>query len=443
MIFPVSCCLWNSDYSDEEPGVSSPPGAPQRTPQPSGIEACKSEDDLRAPSNKFFGNGLPCPGFLRKRIACGGRDEKEMSKRSRGRPRKSLFKVQGRISGLEGHAASSAPEKVRTGPPVPGSDATARWLNAVEISQAQNTPHSSLRSALGEALEGRLLHMEEQCPRDRHTELPDTTLSETQHLVAAMLRSGVPLSIKERCCRGVPPTKSSTSGADHRVLGSGRSTNVLLKLTAHYTFMAQFMQCCMLVEVQRTLLRLAEEFKPLWAPDRNIHDGSVKEGANNTDPTARACFESLMHSSNVHMQFVQIIVQNLHRQAEHGNASAPLGGQHAPCRLSEQLHSIMRQFQLHRHKDHFPLTTPESQRPEGISDELLQAFRDLSQLQLELNSVSAGQRAAEIPGDDGTQRLDNLHNCELINDVPTVPHNEASLEGRPDGLTSSQASSPE
>ncbi|KFG34268.1 hypothetical protein TGP89_243460 [Toxoplasma gondii p89] len=105
-------------------------------------------------------------------------------------------------------------------------------------------------------------------------------------------------------------------------------THALLQLTAHYSFMAQFMQCAMLFEVQQALLRVIASFRAQerrgraqsrLPPDnceqgekRSREDADESEGPG-TDSTMKACLQSLLESGTVHMQFVQLMAQQLRR----------------------------------------------------------------------------------------------------------------------------------
>ncbi|KEP65072.1 UNVERIFIED_CONTAM: hypothetical protein HHA_243460 [Hammondia hammondi] len=104
-------------------------------------------------------------------------------------------------------------------------------------------------------------------------------------------------------------------------------THALLQLTAHYSFMAQFMQCAMLFEVQQALLRVIATFRAQerrgpaqsrLSPanckqgEKRGEDADDSEGPG-TDPTMKACLQSLLESGTVHMQFVQLMAQQLRR----------------------------------------------------------------------------------------------------------------------------------
>ncbi|KAL8424830.1 hypothetical protein Efla_001635 [Eimeria flavescens] len=294
----------------ESSEMMSPLSGPRRAPQSLGKRAYKSEEGVCA--DPLLDESSPCEGFLRKRMACGDREEKDVSKRTRGRPRKPRLNLQEQMQ-MQAIEDAFGPEpsgEFASVDPEQSLDGSPRWLNGTEVSRpAKVRTVPPLESALSELLKGHICQMEDLCaPTDHGMQNAGADLSERQRLVAAALRADLPNPYPSGWCQETREQKCAASGPDARVLGVGKANNVL-KLATHYTFMAQFMQCCMLVEVQRTLLRLAEGFKPTSSGDRGFEKKTE-------DPTVQACVESLVESSNIHMRFVEVIVEQLRLQGE-------------------------------------------------------------------------------------------------------------------------------
>ncbi|PFH36474.1 hypothetical protein BESB_046660 [Besnoitia besnoiti] len=167
--------------------------------------------------------------------------------------------------------------------------------------------------------------------------------------------ASLPSAARVSCCGKTQAqqrqsSSASASGACVAALEALTSdTHALLQLTAHYSFMAQFMQCAMLFEVQQGLFRVINSLKAQErrragaleqlqgearaeeAPGAEYRDSAQggedvqmladQEGPGR-DPTIKACLQSLLESGAVHMQFVQLMAQQLRRHVSSRGAGA-------------------------------------------------------------------------------------------------------------------------
>ncbi|CDJ40759.1 hypothetical protein, conserved [Eimeria tenella] len=359
---------------DDEPGSVSPRGMSHRTHQQSTVDACKSEDDLHSPPDEIFSSALPTSGFVRKRVSHGVRVDKEVNKRSRGRPRKAPVKTQRASSEPEDASEASPTRHLQTGLSTPTSEAS-RWLPEAESLNFTDGCRALLHSAIGERSESSPLQPDdENCP-EGGAEMLDEITGEQRRLLASFMKTAPPI-VSTHDSFGLPATgKSATSSPELRLALGGKPSNNMLRLTTHYAFMAQFMQCCMLVEVQRSLLRIAEEFKTLWPSDKDLQESSFKPESS-MDPTTRACFDSLVRSTNVHMQFVQVIVKQLQRDSGNAPVSDASETGNAPFHLNEDFNTAMQQLQIQHMRDRLMFANKE-QAP-LVANEVIEALRDMA-----------------------------------------------------------------
>lgn len=128
------------------------------------------------------------------------------------------------------------------------------------------------------------------------------------------------LEALDRVNGGEAPERRSSNGGSSRsslLEALSADTHALLQLSAHYSFMAQFMQCAMLFEVQQALLRVVASMRAQERGERKTkqlwEDAQREKEGPGTDPTMKACLQSLLESGAVHMQFVQLMAQQLRR----------------------------------------------------------------------------------------------------------------------------------
>lgn len=369
------------DFADDEEVGSSPSRALNRRGQPSSMDTPMSEDESYSHPDHNSRNDLSYSGVAGRH--CGAYEvpeDKDMGRRTRGRPRKAH---QSRAFGHEDAAAILTKRTACTSSSAAGGGTGLRGqkMNGAPLSAHPDfglSPQSARRT-----FKNRLLSTDEQNPAEGCVELPETELKGSRRLLAALLRSSTQLPDEDCFDPTAPQGGAPPSDAGLRHLDRERMNSTLLKLAAHYTFMAQFMQCCMLVEVQRTLLRLAEELKPIWSSEKDFPESSPNQEAEGRDFTAQACFESLLRSSNIHMQFVQVIVQKLQSRAEQTRARDSAEERSAEPPVRVQFRAILEQLQLLREKGLSGSGNSEAQRAQDLAGEFLQALQALSHRELE------------------------------------------------------------
>lgn len=399
---PVKMCL-----SEDEPGSVSPRGTSKH--HLSSMDACKSEDDVHSPPDKVLGTGLTSSTFLRKRVPQTVRADRDVNKRSRGRPRKIPVKTQRTASEPEDASEASPTRHLHTGLSTPTSEAF-RWLPEAESSNYAEGCRSLFNSAVGEKLESSARQPEEDNNADGGTDLLEASINEQRRLLASFMSTAPPvISTHDSFC--LPATgKAATPAPELRLTLGGKPHNNMLMLTTHYAFMAQFMQCCMLVEVQRSLLRIAEEFKTLWPSNRGLRESSFQLEGGGMDPGARACFDSLVRSSNVHMQFVQVIVEQLQNQASGDPAPCASERQPTPFKLNEHFSATIQQLQIQHMRDRLMFASPE-QAP-AIASEVIEALRDMAEhVDQRPNAPAEGLQTARRADDGGPQSTPAVANC--------------------------------
>ncbi|CDJ31513.1 LOW QUALITY PROTEIN: uncharacterized protein EMH_0009300 [Eimeria mitis] len=370
---------------EDEPGSVSPRGTSKHAHHLSSMDACKSEDDVHSPPDKMLGAGLPSSAFLRKRVPQAARADRDANKRSRGRPRKIPVRVQRAASEPEDASEASPTRHLHTGLSTPTSEAF-RWLPEAESSNFAEGCRSPFHSAVGEK-ESSPLQPEEDNNAVGGTDMLETSINEQRRLLASFMSTAPPVtSTNDSFC--LPATgKTATSAPELRLALGGKPSNSMLMLTTHYAFMAQFMQCCMLVEVQRSLLRIAEKFKTVWPPNRDLRESSFQPDSGGMDAAARACFDSLVRSSNVHMQFVQVIVEQLQKPA----SGDP-------------------QLQIQHMRDRLMFASPE-QAP-AIASEVIEALRDMAQhTEHRPNGPAEGLEKTRRADDGGPQSMSFTASC--------------------------------
>ncbi|XP_026193601.1 uncharacterized protein LOC34622971 [Cyclospora cayetanensis] len=423
--------LTNKDLDlgeDDESGSLIPCGVAQRANQQSTLDRSKSEDE--SPSNTFFGSRLPSSGFVRKRMSCGGREEKDANKRCRGRPRKPSLKAQENSS--EAEAPSDPCVARHTCPSTPTSDATSRWLPEADPSPYRDA-RSSLQSPLGGTADSPPCHVDEEGAADGGAELLEASLKEHRRLVASMIKATPPVPGDDTFC--IPAEKASRSPTELRLALAGKQNNAMLKLTTHYAFMAQFMQCCMLVEVQRTLLKVAEDLKTAWPSDKE-RESPTKRAEGNMDPAARACFDSLVRSSNIHMQFVQLIVQQLQRHSADEPSASSSAEQQSNFNLSEHFSAIVQQLQLQRMRDHLIFAPADSAT--AVTSDVLGPLGGMPDIQA-YQGYGGEAEAAKTAGkahESCSMKTESVGDSTYLFDVPRVPSVDVPA-GRSDNLANS------
>ncbi|CDI86932.1 hypothetical protein, conserved [Eimeria praecox] len=393
---------------EDEPGSVSPRGTSKHAHHLSSMDACKSEDDVHSPPDKVLGSGLPTSAFLRKRVPQALRADRDVNKRSRGRPRKIPVKIHRAASEPEDASEASPTRHMHTGLSTPTSDAF-RWLPEADSSAYAEGCRSLLHSAIGEKVENSPLQPEEDNNVEGGNGLLEASISEQRRLLASFMRTAPPVvSTHDSFC--LPATgKAATPSPELRLALGGKPSNNMLMLTTHYAFMAQFMQCCMLVEVQRSLLRIAEEFKTLWPSNRDLRESSFQPGSGGMDPAARACFDSLVRSSNVHMQFVQVIVEQLQNQTSGAPVPCASERQPAPLKLNEHFSATMQQLQIQHMRDRLLFASPE-QAP-AIASEVIEALRDMAEhVEQRPNALPEGLETARRADDGGPQSTSTVAN---------------------------------
>lgn len=388
---------------EDEPASISPRGAGRH--HMSSMDACKSEDGVNSPPDKMLGTGVPSSAFLRKRVPQAVRADRDVNKRSRGRPRKVPVKIQRVASEAEDASEVSPTRHLHTGLSTPTSEAF-RWLPEAESSHYAEGCRSLFHSAVGDKVENTSVQPEEDNKADGGTDLLEASISEQRRLLASFMRTAPPVvSTHDSFC--LPATgKAATSAPELRLTLGGKPSNSMLMLSTHYAFMAQFMQCCMLVEVQRSLLKIAEEFKTLWPSDRDLRESSFQPESGGMDPAARACFDSLVRSSNVHMQFVQVIVEQLQNQASADSMPCASERQPTPFKLNEHFSATIQQLQIQHMRDRLMFASPE-QAP-AIASEVIEALRDMAvHVEQRPTAPAEGLETARRADDGGPQtRLD-------------------------------------
>ncbi|CDJ53569.1 hypothetical protein, conserved [Eimeria brunetti] len=360
---------------EDEPGSVSPRGASKHTHHLSSMDACKSEDDAHSPPDKMLGTSLTSSAFLRKRVSQAVRAERDVNKRSRGRPRKMPVRIQRVASEPEDVSEASPNRHLHTGLSTPTSEAF-RWLPEAESSNYTEGGRSLFHPPGGENAENSSLQPEEDNGADGGNAMLEASINDQRRLLASLMRTAPPVtSTHDSFC--LPATeKAATPAPELRLALGGKPSNNMLMLTTHYAFMAQFMQCCMLVEVQRSLLRIAEEFKTLWPSNRDLRESSFQLESGGMDPAARACFDSLARSSNVHMQFVQVIVEQLQNQTSNDPVACASKRQPAHFKLNEHFSATIQQLQIQHMRDRLMFASPE-QAP-IIASEIIEALRDMA-----------------------------------------------------------------
>lgn len=361
------------------------------------MDTSKSEDELYGYSDHISKKELSYSGVAGlHRGASEVQEDKDMVRRNRGRPRKAH---QARAFGHEDAAAISPKRTACTSSPAPGGHAGLRGqkMNGVPLSAHSEfglSPQSTKRT-----LKNRYLSTDEQNPTTGGIELPETELKGSRRLLAALLGTNGQLPGEDCFGAPAPEGRASPSDAELRHFDRGRMNSTLLKLAAHYTFMAQFMQCCMLMEVQRTLLRLAEELKPICFIGKEPSEGLLNQEPEERDFTAQACFDSLVRSSNIHMQFVQVIVQKLQSRAEQTKARDFAEERSEPA-MRVQFRAILEQLQLLRRKGSPGLGNSETQRAQDLAGEFLQTLQALSPRELEgCMKVEPDERVSQCASD--------------------------------------------
>lgn len=369
----------------------------------SSMDACKSEDGVNSPPDKMLGTGVPSSAFLRKRVPQAVRADRDVNKRSRGRPRKVPVKIQRVASEAEDASEVSPTRHLHTGLSTPTSEAF-RWLPEAESSHYAEGCRSLFHSAVGDKVENTSVQPEEDNKADGGTDLLEASISEQRRLLASFMRTAPPVvSTHDSFC--LPATgKAATSAPELRLTLGGKPSNSMLMLSTHYAFMAQFMQCCMLVEVQRSLLKIAEEFKTLWPSDRDLRESSFQPESGGMDPAARACFDSLVRSSNVHMQFVQVIVEQLQNQASADSMPCASERQPTPFKLNEHFSATIQQLQIQHMRDRLMFASPE-QAP-AIASEVIEALRDMAvHVEQRPTAPAEGLETARRADDGGPQSM--------------------------------------
>ncbi|KAL8272986.1 hypothetical protein Esti_003039 [Eimeria stiedai] len=356
------------DLGEDEPlEAPSVLDADRHSSQAVGARACQSDEDQYP--NSFLGSALPCPGYSRKRSGCVGGEDKELSKRRRGRPRNASLKAERHSSGL---AEAGNIDSAEPGDAASKGEAPSRWMNGTEAFSHVKIESEPLLTAIsgGYALGSQACLMEGQSVLNQAAQNLSAQSSCSQGLGSASQRSSAPTSGQDWSDSGGGAFANSLAlGVDNRVFGGGKNNGGMLKLAAHYTFMAQFMQCCMLVEVQRTLLRLAKEFKPSFPAEREFSQVCPEREVKKVDPTAQACLDSLVQSSNTHLEFVQVIVRQLCLQGDLGDSAASPEKQHSPSKEDDEFLSFMRQLRLLCQKSISSLTASGSHYPASSNDD--------------------------------------------------------------------------
>ncbi|KAL8448575.1 hypothetical protein Emag_003890 [Eimeria magna] len=357
------------DIGEDEPlEAPSVPDTARRASEAPGARACQSEEELY--SNSFLGSALPCPGYSRKRVACGGGEHKGLSKRRRGRPRNASLKTERRSFGLA-EAGNMDPAESGDAAVLKRETSTG-WMNDTEaFSHVANEPEPLPRStSAGHAACSQALSMEGQSESDQIAQNASVQSSGSQGLASASQRSSGLTSGLDWCYSGRGAlAKSLALGLDSRLLGGGKTNGGMLRLATHYTFMAQFMQCCMLVEVQRTLLRLAKGFKPSFPAEREFSQACPERAVKKADLTAQACLDSLVQSSNTHLEFVQVIVQQLCLQGDLDYSVTSPEQRSSVFKGDDEFLSIMRQLRLLCQKSISSLTASGAHYPAFLNDQ--------------------------------------------------------------------------
>ncbi|KAL8453743.1 hypothetical protein Emed_000684 [Eimeria media] len=325
------------DIGEDEPREApSVPDAGRRSSQAASARACPSEEELC--SNSFLGSGLCYPTYSRKRVACEGGDDKELSKRRRGRPRNASLKAERRISALV-EAGNIDSAELGDAAHVK-REASTSLMNGIEafshVTDESELPHRA--ASASHAAGSQAVSRRGRSPSDQVAQNASLQWNGSRGSAAA---SPISSNLTRDWCDsgGGALSDSSVVGMIRRL--HGRSNGRLLKLATHYTFMAQFMQCCMLVEVQRTLLRLAREFFPA---QKLFSQACSKGKSKKADPTAQACLDSLVQSSNTHLEFVRIIVQQLGLQGGPGQSEKP--AENRSANKDDEFLSIMEQLRV-------------------------------------------------------------------------------------------------
>ncbi|KAL8432862.1 hypothetical protein ACSSS7_004265 [Eimeria intestinalis] len=381
------------DVGDDEPlEAPSISDAAGRASQAGGARASQSGDELG--SNSISGSTLPRSGQSRKRAVSGGGEDRESCKRRRGRPRNARLKAERHGAELAeaGNLESAEPADPAV---ITEREASTSWMSGAEAFLrvgAESEPllrdWSGCRSSASPAI-----LMEGQSVSAPAALNPSVQSSGSRALSPSSQRSSVPITSQDCSDSGGWALANwQDLSVDSRVVGFSSTTGGMLRLASHYTFMAQFMQCCMLVEVQKTLLRLAREIIQSFPAQKEFSQVCPESEQKKADLTSRACLESLVQSSSNHLEFVQVLLQQL---CPHGNLGEPWvwEGGGSVFKSDNESRAILRQLRLICQKSLFSLTAPGappcpvSSNDEGSLDSRVLGWRE----QQSSNQASEGE----------------------------------------------------